>query len=211
VASIALTLAALLSAVAPVPLPARLPPVDQCASDPSFVKFRNALNEAVARKDKDALLAMLSPHVLVNFGGASGPDAFAGSWDLSPDADEIWKLLRTMLGMGCARDQGARIIPSLSIQLDPYFGDDSLFDKRLAFPGAKVMKEPSDERTTFATLSWEFVEALDTSADLQTRVRLADGREGWIADDELYEPVGYRMVVEKLRGKWMITAFVAGD
>lgn len=46
---------------------------------------------------------------------------------------------------------------------------------------------------------------------MQTKVKLADGREGWIADDELYEPVGYRMVVEKLRGKWMITAFVAGD
>ncbi len=30
-------------------------------------------------------------------------------------------------------------------------------------------------------------------------------------DDELYSPLNYRMVVEKLRGKWMITAFIAGD
>src|SRR5436190_6216429 len=196
----------LLSSAPAQALPAKLPPVDQCAGDASFVRFRTALKQAVAKKDKAALLSMLSPHVLVNFGGASGPEAFAKSWDLEPDASEIWDLLHTMISMGCARDQAARIIPSLSIQLEPYFEEEvDLSDKRLAFPGARVAKEPGAGSKTIATLSWDFVDAIDTNADSQTRVRLADGRDGWVADDQLYEPVGYRMVVEKLHGRWLIT------
>lgn len=210
---IALALAVMLTPTAPShSLPNKLPPIDQCASDPSFVNFKHELEQAVARKDGNALLAQLSPHVLVNFGGARGPAAFAQAWDLSPDANDIWDLLHMMLQMGCARDKGARIIPSLSIQLEPFFEQDvDLSDKRLAFPGAKVRRDPDDANSTIATLRWEFVDVVDTGADLQTRVRLADGREGWVSDDELYEPVGYRMIVEKLHGQWMITAFVAGD
>ncbi len=210
--SIALALSMVLPPAAATVLPDKLPPVDQCSKDATFAAFRARLEHAAQLKDRKALLVLLSPHVLVNFGGASGPAAFAQSWDLSPDASEFWNLLRTMLRMGCARDKGARIIPSLSIQLEPYFEEEiDLSSKRLAFPGARVSKEPAGHRNAFATLSWDFVDAVETRADMQTKVKLADGREGWIADDELYEPVGYRMVVEKLRGKWMITAFVAGD
>jgi hypothetical protein len=213
VKAIALGLAILLTPTAPShSLPDKRPPIDQCTSDPSFANFKHGLQQAVARKDGKALIALLSPHVLVNFGGASGPAAFAQAWDLSSDANDIWDLLQMMLQMGCARDKGARIIPSLSIQLEPFFEQDvDLSDKRLAFPGAKVTRDPDASNSTIATLSWEFVDAVDTSADSETRVKLADGREGWVADDELYEPVGYRMIVEKLHGKWMITAFVAGD
>ena len=75
-------------------LPKRLPPVDQCSGDPSFAKFRARLQQAVVKRDRKAFLAMLSPHVLVNFGGASGPKAFAENWDFDPHSnDSIWAQL----------------------------------------------------------------------------------------------------------------------
>ena len=42
-------------------------------------------------------------------------------------------------------------------------------------------------------------------------MRPRDGREGWLRANELRSPLDYRAVAEKRKGKWMITAFVAGD
>jgi hypothetical protein len=55
------------------------------------------------------------------------------------------------------------------------------------------------------------VTAIKTGGDMWTGVRLPDGRKGWISDDDLYEPLGYRMTIERRAGEWAITAFVAGD
>jgi hypothetical protein len=207
----ALALAALLIAAAPAnALPRKLPPVDQCAKDPSFVKFRAALKQAVAKKDREAFLKMLSPKVLVNFGGASGPEVFAAQWDFDPDSHGIWDLLKTMLRMGCARSSGARVIPSLIVQLEPY-ADEDLFDAVVILPGAKLYKETGVESSNPSTVPWTVAPVTSRPGDLVTGVRLPDGREGYISDDDLYEPLGYRMVIEKLDGRWMITAFVAGD
>jgi hypothetical protein len=210
VRTFALALAALSFASPAQALPNSLPPVEQCGQDPGFAKFRGALKQAVQRKDRDALLRMLSPHVLVNFGGGTGPKALAEAWDFSPDSHGIWDQLETMLQMGCARDGGARLIPSLILQLEPY-ADDDLYDVRLSLPGAKLFKEPGVEASAIVVAPWTFVAATNTSGDLWTGVKLPDGSTGWISDDELYETIGYRLVIEKLRGKWMITAFVAGD
>lgn len=212
--SIALALSMLLSLASSAnALPKKLPPVDQCSADPSFSKFLSGLKQAVATKDKRAFIAMLSPHVLVNFGGAAGPKAFEDSWDFDPsnNNDGIWAQLRKMLPLGCARDKNARIIPSLAIQFDPD-SDEQVFEAMLVVaPGAKLRGTPEPDSPALATLSWDVVTAVDQGGDFQTKVRLADGREGYMHDDELYSPLNYRMVVEKLRGKWMITAFVAGD
>lgn len=207
---VVLTLAALCAASSAQALPSRLPPVEQCGGDRSFTKFRDTLRQVVQRKDRDALLRMLSPKVLVNFGGAVGPKAFAEEWDFDPHSHGIWDQIETMLRMGCGRDGGARLIPSLILQLDPD-ADEGVYDMRLVLPGAKLFTKPGVAAGAGAVASWTVATATNTSGDLWTGVRLPDGRSGWIADDDLYEPIGYRMVVEKLRGKWMITAFVAGD
>ena len=148
----------------------------------------------------------------MNFGGASGPKAFEEAWDFDPRSnDSIWTRLRQMLPLGCARDKDARIIPSLAIQFDPD-SDQQVFEAMVVTsPGAKLRRGPEHDSPSLATLSWDVVTAVDQAGDLQTKVRLPDGREGYMLDAELYSPLDYRMIVEKLRGKWMITAFVAGD
>ncbi len=206
----ALALAALFISSSVQALPNRLPPIEQCGGDSGFTTFREALKKVVQTKDRQALLRMLSPKVLVNFGGAAGPQAFAESWDFDPASHGIWALLETMLQMGCARDGDVRLIPSLIMQLEPYT-DNDFYDARLALPGARLFKEPGVEASAVTVAPWTFVTATDTSGDLWTGVRLPDGNTGWMSDDDLYEPIGYRMVIEKLRGRWMITAFVAGD
>jgi hypothetical protein len=192
-------------------LPPRLVPVDQCTRDPGLAAFRAKLKLATARHDRAGLLRLLSPDVLVNFGGASGRDAFAAEWSFDvSEHGNVWEVLRTMLAMGCARSAAARIIPSLIVQLEPY-DDEDLFDVRLVLPGARLFHITGDDKTAVAMEPWSIVTATNTAGDLWTGVKLASGREGFVPDDKLYEPIGYRMVIEKRGGKWTITAFVAGD
>lgn len=192
-------------------LPKKLPPVDQCSGDASFAEFLSGLQQAVAKKDKNVLLALLSPDVFVSFDGATGRDEFARHWSF--DAEEygnVWDQIRTMLSLGCSNSENVRLIPSLSDQLDQY-GADEVFEMRLILPGAKLFKEPGNEDTAAPIAAWTLATATSEGGDLWAGVRLPDEREGLVPDDKVYEPLGYRMTIEKVKGVWMITAFVAGD
>ena len=193
-------------------VPTRLPPVNQCKGDRGFAQFRASLSRAIAKKDRDAFVKLLAPDVLVNFGGGTGPKAFLEQWSFEePDDPEgIWALLRIMQKLGCARDGAVRIIPSLDMQMGPY-AEDLTDEVALILPGAKLYKEAGVESSKPQTTPWTIAAVTSRAGDWFTGVRLPDGREGFISDSELYEPQGHRMTIEKRKGGWMITAFVAGD
>ena len=44
-----------------------------------------------------------------------------------------------------------------------------------------------------------------------SRVKLQDGRSGWIRPIQYYAATGYRLRATKRRGRWQITHFLAGD
>jgi len=189
-------------------LPRTLPPLEQCSGDRSFVQFRSRLKQIVAKRDRTAFLELLAPDVLVNFGGASGRKVFEEEWSFdATEYDNLWSQLEKMLQMGCARDGGSRIIPSLSMQVEQDFDEEWV----VILPGATLYKEAGVPNAKPATVPWSVAVVTSRDSDTMTGVRLADGREGFVSDDRVYEPIGYRMIVEKRGGKWMITAFVAGD
>ena len=206
----ALALAALLPLAGSAhALPRQLPPLEQCSGDRGFTQFRNRLKQVVARKDRAALLAMLAPDVLVNFGGSTGRGEFAKAWSFDPsEYGNVWNQLQTMLKMGCARDGGSRIIPSLSMQVDENSDEDWVV---VTPPGAMIFKWVGNEIDYSEVRMWTVATVTSRVSDTMTGVKLPDGRDGSISDDLLYEPTGYRMIIEKRRGRWMITAFVAGD
>ena len=186
-------------------------PVEQCSQDRGFEAFRAELRRVIGTRDREFLLNLLSPDILVNFGGESGRDAFAKHWSFDPDEyGNIWDQLETMMRMGCARSNGARVIPSMSAQVETD-ADEDWFDKVVLLPGAKLYKETGVESPNPSTVPWTVVPVISKAGDLVTGVRLPDGREGYISDGDLYSPLGYRMVIEWRVGKWMVTAFVAGD
>lgn len=192
-----------------VPSGPRLPPVEQCAKAPGFEEFRANLRRIVARQDEQALLALLSKDVEVNFGGDKGPDLFAKNWGfagarLSP----VWEELSTALARGCIPTGDALLAPSFSVQfpedLDP-------FETWIALPGARLLAKPDDRAEVTARLEWDLMtEAAPRGGDWLA-VRLLDGRKGFVRYAETISPLGYRLVFEKRGAKWMITAFVAGD
>ncbi len=205
----ALPLILLLLAAAPIHhVQRKLPPLHQCDRDPAFAKFHSALEQAIKDEDFDALVALTAPDVLVD-DGARGQAAFVKTWTYSEGAHEMpmenWELLRTMMQLGCARTGNSRVIPSTYVQ---FAGEPGKRLSVVASPAAKLREINEVDATVIGTLNWDVVTVVGGGGDWQSGVRLADGREGYLWDTELYDPAGYRFVIEKRGGEWKIAALV---
>lgn len=175
------------------------------------------MGDAVRKRDAAALVAMLSSKVTVNFGGEWGKVAFVNQWHPEDRQSGIWPLLSRLLPLGCAGSESARIIPWLG---NKFFNDsseevrdpDSFAGQAVVIEReAKLRKTADPTAGTIRTRQWDVVWLVDNTGDGQTKVRLADGREGWLFDDQIYSPLDYRILLEREAGEWMITALVAGD
>jgi hypothetical protein len=198
-----------LAAAAPAkPLPKKLPPVEQCGGDPAFNAFRQKLTKAVLAKDRAAFLGLMGPDVIADFGGGSGPAAVGKTIDNA--GDEYWMELQQIVKLGCARSGDARVIPSVTVQFEPWAELKDADYLMVAIPGAKLRKTPDHPGKVITALAWDVVTIIPGN-DFQTEVVLRDGRKGWLMDNELVGPMGYRFYMEKLDGKWAVTALVAGD
>src|SRR5215469_11392998 len=79
----------------------KLLPVDEAAKDPSFKAFRDALIDAVKRKDTQFVLEVVAPDILSDFGGGNGIQNFKTKWRLGNAAEsKLWAELETILSMG---------------------------------------------------------------------------------------------------------------
>lgn len=195
-----------LLALAAFAAPATLPPVDECAADPSFVAFRSTLLAATKRRDVDAIIRALDDKVVVDFGGGEGQSAFRESWRLNdPERSQLWEELENALKLGCAVTDGLAIAPSLSAQLDPDLSEEVFV---LAEPGALL----SDENgKAIRTLNWDLLEATGASINADfILVRLPSGATGRVTG-RVRTSLDYRLTMQKRSGAWHITAFVAGD
>ena len=203
----------LLAAADAASTPAWLPPVEQCSGDDGFIQFRNALENAVARRDAAALRQLAARNIISDFGGSDSWAHFVSRWSLavSPQNSELWDELEGVLALGCAPspDGSGNVMPgmfeAMSDDVDP-------FELVVALPGTELFDRPTDKRTPIATLEWHSATDLG-GATLEgwMHVRLIDGREGWVRTDELISPLGYRLVARKIDGRWLIAAFVSGD
>ena len=204
-------LTALMLALAAAGAPLKLPPVDQCSRDASFKAFHSSLKQAVAKRNGAAFMKLVAPKVLVNFGGDSGHAAFVKQWEVGSAKSELWKQFDAILPLGCARVDTARVIPSLAGQFESD-QDEDVFDLAVVVSaGAKLRKTSAADSAAIATLTWDVVRPTANEGETQTKVRLKDGREGWLWAKDVRSPLDYRATIEKRKGKWMITAFVAGD
>ena len=201
----------ILAAAAPPATPRRLPPVEACGGDPSLNTFRAELAAAVARKDKARLFALVADDVLVDFGGGSGRADFSAAWKLErPAASPLWAELGEVLRLGCAREGDTAYAPALFAQLGD---DEDSYELVVAVkPGSPMLVEPRDGSRIVKRLDWAVLTLVNwdwTSAWVP--VKLADGRGGYVRRDQVRSPLDHRALFKKVRGRWRITAFVAGD
>lgn len=208
---IGFALAAAMAAASPSVTPARLPPVERCGGDPSFAKFRAALTSAIAKKDVAALRLLVAPDIRSNFGGDGSWKEFSQTWSLgAPAKSELWREMSASMAMGCAKtESGGRVFPSLFEDT----GDDvDPFELLVVRPGATIHSRPDDKSAILTRGDWTTTTQLESQApDGWVNVAVKGGPTGWVRTASVISPLGYRMVAEKRRGRWLVAAFVAGD
>ena len=135
---------------------------------------------------------------------------FVAAWGLDkPQPSKVWGEIGTLLRLGCIRGAGGHLMPSLFEQID---AEQTLETYVAIVPGSPLRAEPRAGAPAVATLHWDLLRLEDVMDDpAWWRVRLADGRSGYVRDAEARNALDYRMLVSEIDGVWRIRALVAGD
>lgn len=189
-------------------------PRDECGDLSGARAFREALASAVEQRDPEAIAAMASEDVRLDFGGGAGRESLIAKLREHDGAliDELGELLR----LGCAGSEGGGLTIPWYFQQN--FGDVGKFRDSYSMMLVTGVDVPLLEAATAGAkvrerLSWHFVSligGLKPDAPFQ-HVESAAGNAGYLATDSLRSVLDYRLLATRQRDSWQITALVAGD
>jgi hypothetical protein len=202
---------------------ASLRPTDQATDDPAFITFRGRLLAALATRDTAAVLSAFAPDARLSFGDdAPGPEGVRRMW-LGPRREmrpTVWEALTVVLGMGSVRDSENEAFASAPYVYNGWPEDvDPFTHAAIVGENVRVRSAPGLDGGVLATLSYAVVPVEEWTVDDPAssaprgwaRIRLADGRTGFVSQSYLRSPVDYRAGFEKVNGSWRIVFFLAGD
>lgn len=214
--------------VTPVPQePAPLPAVDSSApeflpvdqADESFRAFRDSTLAALARKDTTYLYGILAPNIRSSFGADDGMDGFRRMWDIEDPDTRLWSELARVLRKGGAFAGDSMFMAPYVYALWPDTLDAFEF-VAVTSPRAAVRSAPRTDADTIGAASyavlplekWRGMPESPAEPDTSwAGVVLPDGRSGWLPSQDVLSPVGWRAIFARRDGRWLMTAFVAGD
>jgi len=203
-------------------------PRNDCAEMPGAAGFLRELNEAIAARDADALIALAADDIKLDFGGGSGTAEFRRL--LGETDGALWAELAELADLGCATNsQGGITLPWFFEQQLPVADPFSSFI--VAGQNVPVYEAPGSDAPTIARLSWDVVElaqggpevegyrhvrlgpALAQGGELPTGGELPREEEltGYVAEDALRSMVDYRLIAASRNGRWRIISLVSGD
>lgn len=199
----------------------RLYPVDESARDPSFRVFRNRLLQAARERDAQFISSILDPEIRNNFGGNNGVEEFRNFWNIGRRDSRFWRELIAVLELG-GTFEGSGI--------NRYFAAPYVFTR---FPenldafeygaiigrNVRARARPETTAPVVATLTYDIVRISnensprEASEDEPTWVRIIapTGRRAFVQSRHIRSPVDYRALFMRRNGRWVMTAFIAGD
>ena len=189
---------------------AKLPPVDESASEPTFEAFKVRILRAIRNKDVDTLMSILDPNVRVSFGEGAGPAAFRRHWKLDqPAKSAVWNELEAVLRLGATRDDPEFIAPYVFTRFPVTV--DAYTHAAVIRPNAILRQTAAPDGRRAAVLAYDIVRLTGERKNGWVNVQTEEGRSGWLQEQEIRSPLNYRAFFEKKDGRWTLTAFVSGD
>ena len=194
--------------------PVFAPPTD--ALPPAAKAMRDDLQRIVAARDLQALRAHVRDATTLSFGGDAGPQGFDAVWAHDADSTrDLWRVLDALLALpGVSRpEEGGDQYCAPYVSCLPYPEDIDAFEALVVLGRDVAVRErPESHAPVVTRVSHVVVTRMEDPATDWTRVRLASGKEGYIATSLLRSPIDYRvsLVREGERG-WAFQYFVAGD
>lgn len=184
----------------------KLAPVDEASQDPSFAAYRAQLLDAVRRRDRSAVQALVDPKIRTDFGGGGGKLELTA---------QTWSELETILTHG-----GAFIGEGKQRSFWAPYTYSSTPDSVDAFESVIVLGEnvplyesASTSAKLVATLTHDVVTLVHERGATEgwQHVKTDDGRTGWVEAREVRSPIAHRAGFSKVNGAWKMNALVAGD
>jgi hypothetical protein len=195
--------------------------------DASFRQFVEELKGIVARKDLDALAGILPESLNVSFDDYPSAAFLKNLRERDDERESFWTELRAALRLGpsCDRPDSCYVPYTFGIESDVAVEDDEVI---VTGSRVRVRATRSPSAKVVAIISHEVVQLPDKWKDSQAgaanaqpcgvangggwlRVRLQDRREGWICSEFTAHPTDPRFLFEKRDGRWLLTAWAAGD
>ena len=190
-------------------------PVDEAVKDPAFFLFRARLMEAVAAHDAKQLATFLSPKIAIGFGGESGIADFMKQWQPDDKESKLWSELGRVLALGGKFSKDGGFSAPYYYAAWPESDDVDPFEwVAVIGENVRVREKPDAQSAAVGRVSFELVrieEQQDGATDEWTKIKLADGKKGFVSARFTGSSIGYRAVFEKENGEWRLTAFLAGD
>jgi hypothetical protein len=208
---------ALVSAVAIAAPPAKLLPVDEAASDPSFVAFRMELKKAIENHDAAFLRAGISQDIELG-GDKQGPQEFEQEWQPDDPDSELWGTLQDVLALGGAFTAGGRQFCAPYVYSKWPEGVDRSANLAVIGKGVKLHTSCAENTPMVASLEYDLVSWNNSTHETVTKggkewaqVKTADGKTGCVLDDYVRSPLDYRACFEKIQGQWKLTVLAEGE
>lgn len=224
-------LAAALTAAICVALPAQaeritLTPADEAGRDATLKEFREDLRAAVAARETDAVIAAACDDIYLSHGSNGGHDELRQFLTVPPEslsedyrdqADAMrelnWTTLETTLASAGYFNGSDEFWMPYHWQLEVPDGMDPFSAYFVDGTNVLMRDGPSRNGAVLDRLSHELLTMTDYAEDSEyRRIRLGDGREGYVHRDYLSSMVGYRaQFVRSENGEWLMCLFVGGD
>ena len=192
----------------------RLPPIDEASKDPSFLKFRDGLLQAVNRHDASHVLSILDPAIRNSFGGDGGIAEFKEMWKPENADSELWDVLRFILTHGGAFSDGTFVAPYIFSSFPERPDDDESFRYGAVVEDNVILRsKPDANALAAATLSYHVVKQLDEDGLPEGWIKVAttDGTTGYLPAKLYRNIVDYRAIFAKKNGGWRMQMLLAGD
>jgi len=205
----------------------KLYPVDEAAKDASFKRFRDRLIVALNKRDRKFLLSILHPKIQNSFGGDGGIKEFVTDWKLNSPTSKVWTELLTVLSLGGSfgEDNGQKIFeaPYVTSRWDSIMNKlpdaDAFTHSAIIAARVPVYSKPDAAGRAVVFLSYDVVEVDNERSIwkgeheelLWVKIKTPKGQEGYVKADKIRSAVDYRAYFKKVRGKWMMYVFSAGD
>ncbi|MBI1211981.1 MAG: hypothetical protein GC190_10995 [Alphaproteobacteria bacterium] len=214
---------ALLFVIAPFALASeideRVRPFDEGPTNASFLKFRNELKAIIAHKNAAALMKIVDTKIQNGFGGEDGIAKFRNGWKPEDPNSPVWRALSLVIEQGGNFDSKTQFSAPYTFSAFPSDAD-GFTTVVVTAEGAVMREKPKPDGAVVRALDHDILTLVGQgSGKLQHEATEADwlevkdakGRHGYVRQLDVRSPIDYRAYFENRRGKWLMTAFLAGD
>ena len=191
-----------------------LEPRNECTTIRGLAELDAGLRKAAKDRDTAALLALVDDNIELDFGGGSGKAELTQRLT-SPDY-RLWDALDDTLKLGCGKTifEEGEAFASWPWYFHKDLGQRDPYETLIVTGrGVRLRSGPSLDSRIIGAVSWDyvFITEYPKEDDTFAKVTTKSGQSGYMAVQYLRSEVDYRLVATERDGKWVVTAFIAGD